>query len=640
MKKIFGLLGFLILSSAFCWAEEQTEQQQTASPYWNGDGGKGKSLAILAPRATGLAENQTYLPALVQGEFVSNFSGYSAIAVLDRERLDQQYAELSSGYYEDEDMDLGHLPPTDYLLGGSVIKTSTGYALQTQITKTADKTTVASYSGMCTFAELDDLTGVRRASLDLLRKLGVELTARTMTELGGAAAANHVSAQTALAQGVVAQKSGTVVEALSYYYEAAKFDPSLAEAASRSSILSADIQGGNIGQNVRNDIQRRAAWVKTLDEAAAFFKQHPPFEIIYDPTLTTGRTDYAKETVEMSFNTSLIGTISLKIIYDLDEGLKKTGKGREWGIGVDSIYKAIPDSYAIAAALVNEDGETIGRASGRFYPNWNSFTYSFSHSDLTLNFSAVDANKITDKLTVSILSVNGVDAKTAGEQGYMSVSAEDFTSPFQVTWRFGEPSITGYTGPKSENLVIPAKIGRWTVTSIGDRAFLYNWLANVQLTARLTSVIIPGSVTSIGNGAFSSNQLTSVTIQAGITSIGDRVFSENQLTSVTIPGSVTSIGEQAFYDNDLTSVTIQAGVTSIGDYAFCDNDLTSVTIPAGVTSIGYRAFYANDLTSVTIPAGVTSIGNSAFSDSLIRAYEASGGKAGTYVYANRQWQLK
>jgi hypothetical protein len=74
-----------------------------------------------------------------------------------------------------------------------------------------------------------------------------------------------------------------VVEAMSYYYEAARFDPGLAEAASRNSVRSADITSGNIGQNVRNDIQLRAAWQKTMDEATAFFKTHPPYEIVYDP---------------------------------------------------------------------------------------------------------------------------------------------------------------------------------------------------------------------------------------------------------------------------------------------------------------------------------------------------------------------
>jgi hypothetical protein len=110
-----------------------------------------------------------------------------------------------------------------------------------------------------------------------------EITTAGKAGLAGAASSSAVRAETALARGITAQRTGTVVEALSYYYEAAKFDPDLAEAAIRSSVLSADIQGGNIGQNVRNDIQRRATWVKVFDEAAVFFKQHLPLEIIYDP---------------------------------------------------------------------------------------------------------------------------------------------------------------------------------------------------------------------------------------------------------------------------------------------------------------------------------------------------------------------
>jgi hypothetical protein len=62
-------------------------QTPEPSPYFSGDGGKGKSIAILVPRASGLTEAQDYIPALVQGELVSNFSGYSALSVLDRQRL-------------------------------------------------------------------------------------------------------------------------------------------------------------------------------------------------------------------------------------------------------------------------------------------------------------------------------------------------------------------------------------------------------------------------------------------------------------------------------------------------------------------------------------------------------------------------
>ena len=111
--------------------------------------------------------------------------------------------------------------------------------------------------------------------------------------------------------------------------------------------------------------------------------------------------------------------------------------------------------------------------------------------------------------------------------------------------------------------------------------------------------------------------LTSVVIPNSVTSIGDGVFSDcTGLTSVTIPNSVTSIGGWAFFGcTCLTSITIPGGVTSIGKYAFyCCVNLTSITIPDSVTSIDDAAFAGcTGLTSVTIPDSVTGIEQAAFS---------------------------
>jgi hypothetical protein len=149
------------------------------------------------------------------------------------------------------------------------------------------------------------------------------------------------------------------------------------------------------------------------------------------------------------------------------------------------------------------------------------------------------------------------------------------------------------------------------VTSIGSLAFMY--------CSGLTSVTIPNSVTSIGKSAFfGCSGLTSVTISNSVTTIGENAFFDcSGLTSVTIPNSVTSIGNGAFQMcSGLTSVTISNSVTSIGESTFQDcSRLTSVTIPNSVTSIGKSAFLGcHWLTSVTIPNSVTSIGESAFSE--------------------------
>ena len=148
-----------------------------------------------------------------------------------------------------------------------------------------------------------------------------------------------------------------------------------------------------------------------------------------------------------------------------------------------------------------------------------------------------------------------------------------------------------------------------TVTSIGESAF--------SNCSSLTSVTIPNSVTSIGVCAFlRCSGLTSITIPNSVDSIGHYAFQNcSGLTSITIGNSVTSIGGCAFsYCSGLTSVTIPNSVTSIDTAAFWGcSGLTSITIPNSVTSIGYKAFEGcSSLTSVTIPNSVTNIGNWAF----------------------------
>jgi uncharacterized repeat protein (TIGR02543 family) len=166
------------------------------------------------------------------------------------------------------------------------------------------------------------------------------------------------------------------------------------------------------------------------------------------------------------------------------------------------------------------------------------------------------------------------------------------------------------------------------VTSIGNGAFYSdNWSAIIAPTWSasfndnyndLTSVTIGNSVSSIGESAFyNCTGLTSVTIGNSVTSIGYNEFYDcSGLKSLAIPNSVTSIGGSAFSGcTGLTSLTIGNSVTSIGSNAFYDcTDLTSVTIGNSVTSIGEEAFrFCTSLTSVTIPNSVDSIGREAFS---------------------------
>jgi TolB-like protein len=691
------------------------------NPYFGGDGGKGISLAILVPEGKNLTAAEAYLPTLVQGVFVTDLSKYSAISVLDRQNLEKVLREAESGIYKSgaDFVQLGEITKTGYALTGALTKTAAGFTLQVQIVDTArDGSAVASYSGSCSAQELENFRGIRKASLDLLTQMGVELTAKGKEELTGAGAQQTINAETALAKGITAQKSGTEVQTLAYYYQAAAIDPSLAEAVSRVSVMAANItseNSGTIGAKVRNDFAWRDAWVARLTETENFFRNYiktpPPYDLVYSTYIRQGAVNYNNRTVAVSFGIELIPAsmewfdTMAKVLKTVQAGLTATGRAEAWGFFVKlrtgehwgsnrwpgktvspgaSPFTNQNKTFTIVAELVNEDGATIGRQNIALAYGW---TFSFPdelHPDKTIgitpeppvsetvSFPAVKADLITEKLTIRIVSVDGVAAETASKDGHIMIAtkADYDRSPHGIAARkanqilawygFSGGTITYYKGNET-NIIIPRTLNNGdpvtALKAFGPGPFAYKELTSVTIPNtviligyycfadnNLTNITIPDSVVTIEDCAFQNNKLTSVTIGNSVTSIGVSAFANNELTSVTIGNSVTSIGGGAFANNKLTSVTIGNSVTSIGasafiSGAFANNKLTSVTIGNSVTSIGSNAFNDNPLTSVTIPANV-SLSNFSFPNGFVDYYDKNGKKAGTYTYDGSRWSYK
>ncbi len=159
------------------------------------------------------------------------------------------------------------------------------------------------------------------------------------------------------------------------------------------------------------------------------------------------------------------------------------------------------------------------------------------------------------------------------------------------------------------DVVIPKMINNVKVTTIGERAFN---ATGFSTSNKLTSVVIPNTVTTILTYAFSNNYLTSVTIPNSITSIGTYAFSSNRIESLVIPTSITVIERNAFASNKLTSLTLHDGITSIGDYAFAYNRMADITIPKTVVTISSGAFMqdtGNKWNTVTIKYNNTNPAN-------------------------------
>ena len=595
-KKIIApVFGVMLLSCA-------VSRAVYAADYWTGDGGRGKSLAVMEPEGKGFSKEDQTLPTLVQGHFNTTMKTYSGIEIKDRVNSENILRERE--LQEDSSVrDIGEALKTDYLLLGTITRTSSAFAFNISITRVQDTVIAASHSGTYTRQEIENQIAVNKATLDLLGKMGVALTAKAKAELQQAANQQAIQGQTLLAKGIDAQRNGTVVEAMSYFYQAASYDASLSEAASRVNILAANITSGNMGADIRNDIQWRDQWRARLAEAervyADFMKQQPVYFLVYDANLKHGETNYANNTVPISgvtidllpdaawFNTTW-GVV--KMVNVVREGLLATKQAEKWGLGRwpastvgNSPFGDRDQRFEVAVELVNADGKTIGSERVTMRSGYNvEWTGDYNNRSIrllyprleggrSLGFSRVNAYDITDRLTVRIASIDGAAAETAAKAKGVNIltEAEYARLPdvvagvdsrvvvhlpdFEID---SSGTVTGYKGSGGK-VVIPANFLGTPVTAIGKKGSFG------PIGKNLTSVVIPNSVTSIGDWAFEDNQLTSVVIGNSVTSIGDRAFAGNQLTSIVIPNSVRSIGFGAFSDNQLTSVVIGNSVISL-----------------------------------------------------------------------------
>lgn len=190
-----------------------------------------------------------------------------------------------------------------------------------------------------------------------------------------------------------------------------------------------------------------------------------------------------------------------------------------------------------------------------------------------------------------------------------------------------EQRLNSFVG-NAKNVVIPK-----SVTAIGEGAF--------KQCESLRHITIPDSIVEIGFAPFykcrnvklksessrfivQDNMLIdkqnkfliaytgndkNIAIPDSVTTIGDVAFSYHKsLKHINIPNTITTIGNQAFsWCNTLRQIIIPDSVTSIGDwtFAYCES-LLQITIPDSVKYIGDRAFYAcESLQQITIPEGTT-----------------------------------
>ena len=145
------------------------------------------------------------------------------------------------------------------------------------------------------------------------------------------------------------------------------------------------------------------------------------------------------------------------------------------------------------------------------------------------------------------------------------------------------------------------------VTSISEQAFRYG---------KITSVVLPESVTTIGNQAFMDcKSLETVTMSSSVVKVGKQAF-DNTPWAANLPAGPTYLGKVLYiYKEDgATQYTVRDGTYSISDSAFKGNTtLKSVVLPQDLQYIHDQAFYGcTALESIVIPDSVQYINGHTF----------------------------
>lgn len=117
---------------------------------------------------------------------------------------------------------------------------------------------------------------------------------------------------------------------------------------------------------------------------------------------------------------------------------------------------------------------------------------------------------------------------------------------------------------------------------LGNRAFN---------ASGITSIVIPGSVKTVGALAFFQSYIEKATIEDGVEILDSAAFRSSGLKEITIPGSVKEIKDSCFSEIwGLSKVTINNGVEKIDGGAFYGTAIKEIEIPASVLTIDDSAF--------------------------------------------------
>lgn len=257
----------------------------------------------------------------------------------------------------------------------------------------------------------------------------------------------------------------------------------------------------------------------------------------------------------------------------------------------------------IKSNILNVSEELFDHFHGYLFMDSRSFSLDGSFSSNTQRYDNLFYKKQLD--TVEI----GTSFNKIGKGQFSFIIANNFILPEGIK----ELRQDAFYYAEIKNFYFPS-----TVTSVSDRTFSYCKFENLHV-ADLDAFSGMKCYTTIGNYwkpikiYHNNEEVKKVVIPNGQTELTSQ-FGYSSINEVILPDSLTSIGNESFIGTSIKSITLPKNLTYIGNYAFdtCKG-LTSIEIPDTVTHTGSNVFYdCVNLESVSMPKGLTTISSYLF----------------------------
>lgn len=324
---------------------------------------RGSKLTVAPPIAQNLGEDEKWIPLFVQGQLSADLQNYSGCMVIDRSAAnaltaEQERMEIFAEAVNDSiSIEYAQLLAADYIVIMNILGKGNQFSLDCKIVNVKTNQSVGKvYSNANVSRQsLNFGTAIHAASYELLKGIGISENQLSglkhkIQENGSPAQSAEIAAQTSVAKGIVAEKNGANIEALTYYIQARKNNRNLDEANKRIANMATTLSGGNFGAQAKNLIKLRNDWEKLLSEAAQMIAENAPeFRLMYFTNIRAAElteADYENNTISLKIGSPYLkqtdnGGENEQLILELKTALSKIPESKNWG----SKITGFPYSY-------------------------------------------------------------------------------------------------------------------------------------------------------------------------------------------------------------------------------------------------------------------------------------------------------